>query len=48
MRKVAETKMDIKREEIIQRLVKKGIFKIHDKQLYELPLQALLKKYTMI
>ena len=47
MRKMEETQMDLKREKIIQRLVQKGVFKINGKQLYELPLYALMKEYTI-
>jgi hypothetical protein len=47
MRKIEETQMDLKREEIIQRLVKNGVFKLHGKQLYELPLYALMKAYII-
>ncbi len=45
MLKLPETKMDMKREDVIQRLVERGIFKIEDKQLYELPLYLLMKAY---
>ncbi|MGN7408884.1 MULTISPECIES: Fur-regulated basic protein FbpA [unclassified Sporosarcina] len=45
MLKIEETKMDMKREEVIQRLVGRGIFKIEGKQLYELPLLILMKEY---
>ncbi|MGG0643460.1 Fur-regulated basic protein FbpA [Sporosarcina gallistercoris] len=45
MLKIEETKMDLKREEVIQRLVARGIFKIDGKQLYELPLFLLMKEY---
>ncbi|MEK3937633.1 Fur-regulated basic protein FbpA [Sporosarcina sp. FSL W7-1349] len=47
MMNVEETKMDMKREEIIQKLVDNGVFKIHGKQLYELPLYALMKEYMI-
>jgi Fur-regulated basic protein A len=47
MRKMEETQMDLKREEIIQRLVQKGVFKINGKQLYEQPLYELMKEYTI-
>lgn len=47
MMNIDETKMDLKREEIIQELVENGIFKIHGKQLYELPLYTLLKEYLV-
>ncbi|WP_432352841.1 Fur-regulated basic protein FbpA [Sporosarcina sp. A2] len=45
MLKLQETKMDMKREDVIQRLVERGIFKIDEKQLYELPLYLLMKEY---
>ncbi|MBD7908615.1 Fur-regulated basic protein FbpA [Sporosarcina gallistercoris] len=45
MLKIEETKMDMKREDVIQRLVARGIFKIEGKQLYELPLLLLMKEY---
>ncbi|MDW0110855.1 Fur-regulated basic protein FbpA [Sporosarcina aquimarina] len=45
MLKIEETKMDMKREDVIQRLVERGIFKIEGKQLYELPLFLLMKEY---
>ena len=45
MLKTEETKMDMKREDVIQRLVKQGIFKIDGKQLYELSFYLLMKKY---
>ena len=47
MRKMEEKQMDLKRAEIIQRLVSDGVFKLHGKQLYELPLYALMKEYTI-
>ncbi|MER2089338.1 MAG: Fur-regulated basic protein FbpA [Sporosarcina sp.] len=47
MRKIEETQMDQKREEIIQRLVKEGVFKLYGKQLYELPLYTLMKAYII-
>lgn len=45
MMKIEETKMDVKREQVIQQLVDKGIFKINGKQLYQLPLFSLMKEY---
>lgn len=45
MMKIEETKMDVKREQVIQQLVDQGIFKINGKQLYQLPLFSLLKEY---
>jgi len=45
MMKIEETKMDMKREDVIQRLVARGIFKIGGKQLYELPFYLLMKEY---
>ncbi len=45
MRKMEETKMDVKRQQVIQQLVTRGIFKIYGKQLYELPLYSLMKEY---
>ena len=47
MRKTEETQMDLKRDEIIQRLVEDGIFKLQGKHLYELPLYALMKAYII-
>lgn len=47
MRKMEETQMDLKREKVIQRLVKDGVFKLHGKHLYELPLYALMKAYII-
>lgn len=46
MRKIEETQMDVKKEKIIQRLVKNGVFKLHGKQLYELSLYAIMKAYN--
>jgi len=43
MRKMEETQMDLKREKIIRKLVEDGVFKLHGKHLYELPLYALMK-----
>ena len=43
MRKMEETQMDLKREKIIRKLVENGVFKLHGKHLYELPLYALMK-----
>ncbi|PID00983.1 MULTISPECIES: Fur-regulated basic protein FbpA [unclassified Sporosarcina] len=34
-----------KRDKMIEELVSKGVFKIDGKQLYELPLQLLMKEY---
>ncbi len=45
MLKIPETPMDMRREEVIQRLVERGTFKVEGKQLYELPLLLLLKEY---
>ncbi|WJY27633.1 Fur-regulated basic protein FbpA [Sporosarcina trichiuri] len=45
MMKIEETKMDMKREDVIQRLVDRGVFKIDGKQLYELPFYSLMKEY---
>ncbi|MFS0574616.1 Fur-regulated basic protein FbpA [Sporosarcina sp. 179-K 3D1 HS] len=42
-----DTKMEIKREEIIEELVENGVFKIHGKQLYELPLYTLVKEHMI-
>ena len=47
MRKIEETQMDLKKEKIIQRLVKNGVFKLQGKHLYELPLYALMKAYII-
>jgi len=47
MRKMEETQLDLKKEEIIQRLVKNGVFKLHGKHLYELSLYALMKAYII-
>ena len=45
MRRTEETQMDLKKEKVIQKLVKIGVFKLHGKHLYELPLYALMKAY---
>ncbi|PID17284.1 Fur-regulated basic protein FbpA [Sporosarcina sp. P35] len=34
-----------KRDEIIEKLVSNGVFKIDGKQLYELPIQSLMQEY---
>lgn len=41
-----ERKMDEKRDNVIEDLVNKGIFKINGKQLYELNFKELMKEYT--
>lgn len=46
MRELYEGPMDEKKQSIIDKLVEEGIFKIDGKQLYELPIYALLKEYT--
>ncbi|MBO0587940.1 Fur-regulated basic protein FbpA [Sporosarcina sp. E16_8] len=47
MRKMENTQMDLKKEKIIQRLMKNGVFKLHGKHLYELSLYALMKAYII-
>ncbi|PZX03099.1 Fur-regulated basic protein A [Psychrobacillus insolitus] len=41
-----DSKMEQKREDIIEEFVKNGVFKIDGKQLYELNLYELMKEYT--
>ena len=47
MKKKEETQMDVKKEKVIQHLVKQGVYKLEGKQLYELPLYSLMKEYTI-
>ncbi|SIT93087.1 Fur-regulated basic protein FbpA [Edaphobacillus lindanitolerans] len=46
MKQLHESPMDEKKQVIIDRLVDEGVFKIDGKQLYELPIYALIKEYT--
>lgn len=41
-----DSKMEQKRDDIIEEFVKNGVFKIDGKQLYELNLYELMKEYT--
>lgn len=41
-----DSKIEQKREKIIEEFVKNGVFKIDGKQLYELNLYELMKEYT--
>jgi hypothetical protein len=41
-----ESKIEQKRDDIIEEFVKNGVFKIDGKQLYELNLYELMKEYT--
>lgn len=41
-----ESKMEQKREDIIEDLVNKGVFKIDGRQLYQLNFYELMKEYT--
>lgn len=41
-----ESKMEQKREEMIEDLVNKGVFKIDGRQLYQLNLYELMKEYV--
>ena len=41
-----DSKIEQKRENIIEEFVKNGVFKIDGKQLYELNLYELMKEYT--
>ena len=46
MFKYTETQTEQRREDIIEDLVNKGIFKIDGRQLYELNFYELMKEYT--
>lgn len=47
MMKQEKMKKEKKKDEIIQKLLNHGIFKLDGKQLYELPLHALIKEYKL-
>lgn len=46
--KTTENIVETKRDEVIEELVSNGVFKIDGKQLYELPLQSLMKEYQTV